>query len=110
MVGARREVVVVTEVGAEIAWKFAIAFGPTSIKSFRQASALEPMSAFQWMPKIASASGSTVPNRYSQRFFFFEIPRLRDPHGQLRAAISSILPQELRKMLEYEAVGGLGCF
>jgi len=40
----------------------------------------------------------------------FPVPRPRDPRSQLRAAIPSNLPQELREMVEYEAAAGLVCF
>lgn len=42
--------------------------------------------------------------------FDFPVPQPRDPHSRRRAAIRSILPQELRKMVEYEVAVGLRCF
>jgi len=50
------------------------------------------------------------PSCFSPRFLIFPVPRPWEPDGQLCAAISSNLPQELRKIVGYEAVVGPGCF
>ena len=42
--------------------------------------------------------------------YVFSCPQTPDPYMQRRAAISSNLPQELRKIIEYEDAIGLGCF
>ena len=44
------------------------------------------------------------------KFFSFSVPGPRDPYSQLRAAIPSNLPQELRKIVEIDAAAGLGRF
>jgi len=43
------------------------------------------------------------------RFWIVPVRRPSDPYSQLRAAISSNLLQELRKIVESEAASGLGC-
>jgi len=38
------------------------------------------------------------------------VPSPRDPYSQFRAAIATSLPQELLKIVDYDADVGLGCF
>jgi len=79
----------------------------TRRQMWQQSWCLTPV-MFSWCPR----------RTHSKQWHFVSIvedfklsgPRPQDPPSQLRAAISSNLPQELHRNTEYEAAAGLGCF
>jgi len=58
--------------------------------------------------KLAHGEGSFC--KWPKRFGSFNCPGPQTSGPHLRAAISLMVQQELRKITEYDAVVGLGCF